>query len=242
VIVVDVGEDTPAMGSTVSYEDSAGDTAELTVVGVTKASIDSFTLGDLVDAETFDAFVGDTAPTKAFIDAKDGTQTDVEDEIEEITDLRPDIDLEAGNDLSQLIGTIFDFLINAINGLLLMSVLVALIGIVNTMSLSIIERRRELGLLRVIGMLDSRVRRMVRIESILISTLGTITGIVMGVFTGGALVLAINRLSNAAIDLNFALWQILLVLVAGVVLGYLAALIPAGRSTRPEVLEAIQVT
>jgi putative ABC transport system permease protein len=242
VIVVDVGEDTPAMGSTVSYEDSAGDTAELTVVGVTKASIDSFTLGDLVDAETFDAFVGDTAPTKAFIDAKDGTQTDVEDEIEEITDLRPDIDLEAGNDLSQLIGTIFDFLINAINGLLLMSVLVALIGIVNTMSLSIIERRRELGLLRVIGMLDRRVRRMVRIESILISTLGTITGIVMGVFTGGALVLAINRLSNAAIDLNFALWQILLVLVAGVVLGYLAALIPAGRSTRPEVLEAIQVT
>jgi putative ABC transport system permease protein len=166
----------------------------------------------------------------------------VEDEIEEITDLRPDIDLEAGNDLSQLIGTIFDFLINAINGLLLMSVLVALIGIVNTMSLSIIERRRELGLLRVIGMLDRRVRRMVRIESILISTLGTITGIVMGVFTGGALVLAINRLSNAAIDLNFALWQILLVLVAGVVLGYLAALIPAGRSTRPEVLEAIQVT
>jgi putative ABC transport system permease protein len=64
----------------------------------------------------------------------------------------------------------------------------------------------------------------------------------MGVFTGGALVVAINRQSNAAVDLNFGLWQILLVLVAGVVLGYLAALIPAGRSTRPEVLEAIQVT
>jgi putative ABC transport system permease protein len=110
------------------------------------------------------------------------------------------------------------------------------------MSLSIIERRRELGLLRVIGMLDRRVRRMVRIESILISTLGTVTGIVMGVFTGAALVLAINRLSDAAIDLNFALWQILLVLVAGIVLGYLAALIPAGRSTRLEVLDAIQVT
>jgi putative ABC transport system permease protein len=91
-------------------------------------------LGDLVDAESFDAFVGDTAPTKAFIDAKDGSQTDVEDEIGEVTDLRPDIDLQAGNSLSQLIGTIFDFLINAINGLLLMSVLVALVLAINRLS------------------------------------------------------------------------------------------------------------
>ena len=52
------------------------------------------------------------------------------------------------------------------NGLLLMSVIVALIGIVNTLSLSILERRRELGLLRVIGMTDKRVQRMVRLESV----------------------------------------------------------------------------
>ena len=61
------------------------------------------------------------------------------------------------------------------NGLLLMSVAVALIGIINTLSLSILERRRELGLLRVIGMVDKRVQRMVRLESILIAALGTVT-------------------------------------------------------------------
>ena len=70
--------------------------------------------------------------------------------------------ITAGSAIGQQIGSIFDFLINAVNGLLLMSVIVALIGIVNTMSLSILERRRELGLLRVVGMLDRRVRRMVR--------------------------------------------------------------------------------
>ena len=64
-------------------------------------------------------------------------------------------------------------MINAVNGLLLMSVIVALIGIVNTLSLSVIERRRELGLLRVVGMVDKRVQRMVRLESVVISSLGT---------------------------------------------------------------------
>lgn len=121
-------------------------------------------------------------------------------------------------------------------------VVVALIGIVNTMSLSIIERKRELGLLRIVGMIDRRVRRMVRLESIMISTLGTVTGLVMGAFMGFSLVFAIDRLSSADIDINVAPIQLLTVLVAGVVLGYLAALIPASRSTKPEVLEAIQVT
>ncbi len=74
----------------------------------------------------------------------------------------------------------FDFLIKAVTGLLLMSVIIALIGIINTMSLSILERRRELGLLRIIGMTDKRVRRMVTLESVLISLLGTLGGMLAG--------------------------------------------------------------
>jgi putative ABC transport system permease protein len=123
-----------------------------------------------------------------------------------------------------------------------MSVVVALIGIVNTLSLSILERRRELGLLRVVGMLDRRVRRMVRIESVLISTLGTLSGVVLGVLTGFSLVYGINRLSEAGIEFNLAVWQLVVILVLGVALGYLAALIPASRSTRAELLDAIQAT
>ena len=242
VLVVDIGVDTPAIGSTITYLDSAGDSAEFTVAGVIGGSIDSLTLGNLTTQASFDDFVGDTAPTAAFIDAADATGSNVEDEIAAITDLRPDITLSAGNLLGEIVGDIFDFMINAVNGLLLMSVIVALIGIVNTMSLSIIERRRELGLLRVVGMVDRRVRRMVRIESVLIAVVGTVSGVIMGAFMGFALVAAIDRSSSADIGVNFAPLQLAIVLVAGVALGYLAALIPASRSTKPEILDAIQVT
>jgi putative ABC transport system permease protein len=125
--------------------------------------------------------------------------------------------------------------------LLLMSVAVALIGIVNTMSLSILERRRELGLLRVVGMIDRRVRRMVRIESIIIAALGTVAGMALGVLIGWAMVRAI---ASADVAVQFSMPWLLLgaVLVLGVVLGFLAALLPAHRSTRLDVLESIQAT
>lgn len=125
-------------------------------------------------------------------------------------------------------------------GLLLMSVIVALIGIVNTLSLLLLERRRELGLLRVMGMTDVRVRRMVRRESALIAALGTVTGVVLGLAVGWGLIASINRLSDASIALGFPGRQLLLVLVLGVVLGYVSAIIPARRATRAEVLDAIQ--
>jgi len=71
-----------------------------------------------------------------------GVQSDTEDAIDEITALRPDITVTQGNTFGQTVGQIFDFLITAVNGLLLMSVVAALISIVNTLSLSILERRR----------------------------------------------------------------------------------------------------
>jgi putative ABC transport system permease protein len=123
-----------------------------------------------------------------------------------------------------------------------MSVVIALIGIVNTLSLSILERRRELGLLRVVGMVDERVRRMVRIESVLIAALGTVTGVVLGAFMSIGLVLAIARLSGADVAVSMPWLLIGAILVLGVVLGYLASLLPARRSTRLEVLDAIDAT
>ena len=230
------------IGQSVTVTNSQGGTVDLEVVGVVKFSLDSGLVGSFVDTPTFDAFVGATAPTVAFIDIATGAQSDTEDAIDAITVLRPDITVTQGNALGRVIGQIFDFLINAVNGLLLMSVVVALIGIVNTLSLSILERRRELGLLRVVGMEDRRVRRMVRVESVLISALGTITGVVLGVFTGWALIFGIDRLSEAGIAFSLPGGMLALVLVLGIGLGFLASLIPAQRSTRLEVLDAINAT
>ena len=123
-----------------------------------------------------------------------------------------------------------------------MSVVIALIGIINTMSLSILERRRELGLLRIIGMTDKRVRRMVTLESVLISLLGTIGGIVLGLVVSLLLLVSINRDSQAAITPSIPWVELVVVLALGVVLGVLAALMPARRSTKLEVLDAISAT
>jgi putative ABC transport system permease protein len=147
-----------------------------------------------------------------------------------------------GNALGRLIGTVFDFMIKAVDGLLMMSVVVALIGIINTLSLSILERRRELGLLRVVGMTDNRVQRMVRLESLVIAGRGTLVGLAVGLFAAWALILSISRLSDADISPGFPVGSIALILVLGVALGLLASLVPSRRSTRLDVLEALEAT
>lgn len=243
IAVVSPGQgDPPPLDSTVTVTDRSGSSQDLTVIAVLEPNVDSSLTGNLVTAATFAQIEGDTAPTAAFIDVASGAQSDTAEAIEDIASLRPDIDVTEGNFVAQLVGSIFDFVIQAVNGLLLMSVVIALIGIVNTLSLSILERRRELGLLRVVGMTDRRVQRMVRLESILIAGLGTVTGLVLGTFVGWALIATINRLVDASIGFTLPAFQLLLVLVAGVVLGLLASLIPARRSTRLEVLDAIKAT
>ncbi len=230
------------VGQTVAVANAAGDSVDLEVVAILKGTIDTAQVGNLTDTATFDELVGETAPIAAFVDATDGAQSDVEDAIDDRLSRRPDITLSAGNALAAIIKSIFDFLINAVTGLLLMSVIVALIGIVNTLSLSLLERRRELGLLRVMGMTDVRVRRMVRRESALIASLGTVTGVVLGLAVGWGLIASIDRLSSANISLGFPAEQLLLVVILGIVLGYVSAIIPARRATRAEVLESIQAT
>ncbi|MGZ8697811.1 MAG: ABC transporter permease [Gaiellaceae bacterium] len=234
--------DTPAMGSTVVVKNSTGESAQLKVVAILKTSLDTATTGSYVDEQTFDQLVGDTAPTVAFLDTKPNAQSETADAIEALAAQRPDISAQEGNAIGKLIGGIFDFIINAVNGLLVMSIIIALIGIINTLSLSIFERRRELGLLRAVGMTDDRVRRMVRLEAILISALGTVTGVVLGLFMGWSLIHAINRLSSANVALSLPYGRLGLVLVLGVVLGLLASLIPSRRSTKLDVLDAIQST
>jgi putative ABC transport system permease protein len=231
-----------AVGSVATFTNSDGESVELEVVGIIGVSLDAMLTGAITEGGTFDAFVGDKAPTVAFIKTESGAQTDTSDAIDQITSRRPDVSLQAGNFVGRLVGAIFDFLINAVNGLLLMSVVIALIGIVNTLTLSILERRRELGLLRVVGMVDRRVRRMVRIESVVIAALGTVSGMLLGIFAGFALISAIDRLSGAGIDISLPPGLLGLVLGLGLLLGFLAALIPAHRSTRLDVLEAIQST
>jgi putative ABC transport system permease protein len=124
-----------------------------------------------------------------------------------------------------------------INVLLAFSLINALFGIANTMALSVIERTRELGLLRAVGMSRQQVRRMVRWESIIVASFGAALGIALGLLFGVALAQAMpdNVVSTTAVPFP-VIAQIGLL---AVLFGLLAALLPARRAARLNVLQAI---
>lgn len=127
-------------------------------------------------------------------------------------------------------------IITIVNVLLLFAVLVAALGIANTLALSVIERTRELGLLRAVGMSRRRMRRMVRLEGVLIGTFGGVLGLVVGIAFGAALV-SVLPAENAELTLPVA--RLGLLLVAASALGILASALPARRAGRLDVLHAI---
>jgi putative ABC transport system permease protein len=121
--------------------------------------------------------------------------------------------------------------------LLALAIFIALMGIANTLSLSIHERTRELGLLRAVGETRGQLRAMVRGESMIVALFGTLGGLVLGVFLGWGLVraLASEGIESFAVPLS----QLLIVFVVGAAAGVLAGLRPARRAAKLPVLDAI---
>ncbi|MEI6620868.1 MAG: FtsX-like permease family protein [Actinomycetes bacterium] len=131
-----------------------------------------------------------------------------------------------------------DSLLNVVYALLGLAILIALMGIANTLSLSIHERTRELGLLRAVGQTRGQLRSMVRWESVIIALFGTICGLLLGVVLGWALMKAVAAEEAVAV-FSLPVGQLLLVGVVGGVAGVLAGLRPAWRASKLNVLAAI---
>ncbi len=130
-----------------------------------------------------------------------------------------------------------DQMVNLIYALLGLAVIIALIGIANTLALSIHERTREIGLLRAVGMSRSQVRTTVRWEAVIISLFGTTLGIVVGLFFGYVVFLGLR--DEGFTEFDFAPAQLLVVVVLGALAGIVAARGPARRAAKLEVLDAI---
>jgi ABC-type antimicrobial peptide transport system permease subunit len=128
-------------------------------------------------------------------------------------------------------------LLNILYVLLGLSVIISLFGIVNTLVLTVFERTREIGMLRAVGMTRRQVRRMIRAESIVTALIGAVLGIALGVFLG----FMISRALESQ-GIVFAVpWARLVVFaIAAIVVGVLAAILPARRASRLNVLEALQ--
>ncbi len=131
----------------------------------------------------------------------------------------------------------FGTILNLVYVLLAFSILIASFGVVNTMALSVIERTREIGLLRSVGMVRRQVRAMIRGEAVVVTLLGAVLGLVLGIALGAAIV---HAASNSGITvLSIPVPTVIVVLVVAALIGIGAAVFPARRAARLDVLQAI---
>ncbi len=225
-----------AVGDTIDLKMQAG-ARRLVVAGVFKASA-AIPASYLVSFDTL--IKGGIKPldSAVFITKQPGAaSTKIRDEIDSIIKDNPTVTLKDQSEFAAEQAKQINQFLYIIYALLGLAIIIAVLGIVNTLALSVIERTREVGLLRAVGLSRRQLRRMIRLESVNIAVLGAILGMVMGIAFGIALQRAI---SDRGVDVLSVPWLRLLVFVLlSAVIGVLAAVLPARRAAKLNVLTAI---
>ncbi|MFI8091977.1 ABC transporter permease [Streptomyces sp. NPDC086080] len=223
---------------TLTHEDDKKQ--QFTITGVYQAN--ELVRGILIDTATLDRHESaDAEPTDMMVMVKtaDGTSDAAKDSLEKALGTNPAIKVQDKQDLSNEIAKMFTLILNMVYGLLAMAVIVAILGVVNTLAMSVFERSQEIGMLRAIGLDRTGIKRMVRLESLVISLFGAVLGLGLGVFFGWAAGELLGAsMATYELVLPWARMGIFLLLAA--VVGVLAALWPARRAARLNVLRAIK--
>ena len=149
-------------------------------------------------------------------------------------------DVQNAEEFASTTAEAFDMLLAIVYVLLALAVIIALLGIGNTLSLAVHERRRELGLLRAIGQTRRQVRSTMRLESVIVSVFGTILGLALGAFLGWALFATVSAsYDDIGNTVAVPVVQLVVITVLGALAGVIAARRPARRAAKIPILEAI---
>ena len=224
------------VGSAFRQTFADGETAPFRVLGIFKPPTGGSPFGPVtISASTWDRFNDQPQNLYSFVIMKRG-ETDAN---------RAALDRTLKEFPNAKVQTRSEFVDNQISGLnsvlnilyilLALSVLVSFFGIVNTLVLSVFERTREIGMLRAVGMTRRQIRRMIRHESIITAAIGGVLGILLGIALGALLVARVDF-----IDFTLPVTQLVIFAVAAIVVGIIAAIFPARRAARLNVLQALQ--
>src|SRR6185437_4777214 len=208
-----------------------------TLVGITAPTNigNGFTISD-TDAQAGFRFA---KPIQAYVKVKDGADVNaVKTEISDVIKNNPEVNVQTREEYIGTSTQFFDILLYAVQVLLLVALAISVLGVINTLVLSVIERTRELGMLRAIGLRRSQTMRMVTTESVVIVLFGTLLGLVVGGGLGTAVVQALKQAVGFG-DVSLPWGLMLTYLVAALFVGVFAAIIPAVRAARLNVLGAI---
>ncbi|MFF2993063.1 FtsX-like permease family protein [Streptomyces sp. NPDC057950] len=229
------------VGSTVPVEFPAGRHAELTVAALTdQESAEGFGMqgGLYVGFGTIEKYVPGGQDSTLYVNAASGTGADrLRPLLEKTLEPYPQVQVRDQADYKKLVHDQIAVLLYLVYALLGLAIVIAVLGVVNTLALSVVERTREIGLLRAIGLGRRQLRRMIRLESVVIAVFGAVLGLVLGLVWGVCVqqVLALQGLTAFAVP-----WATIAAVVVGsAVVGIVAALLPALRASRMNVLAAI---
>src|SRR5882757_11324920 len=162
--------------------------------------------------------------------AVDGKQNEAYASLKAAVKDYPQIDVRDQADYKDLIQNQVNQLLYMIYGLLGLAIIVAVLGVINTLALSVVERTREIGLMRAIGTSRRQLRRMIRLESVVIALFGALVGLGLGLGWGST---AQQVLASQGLGLLRIPWTtIVVVFIGSAVVGLLAALLPAFRAAR----------
>jgi putative ABC transport system permease protein len=226
------------VGSPVAIATPSGATLRLRVRGIWEEPEGGSPFGDVtVSHEAFAQGFPRARNDFTFVETDGGVTAANTAALERAVGAFPDAKLQTRDEFTDAQVASLAQLLNVLYVLLALSVIVSLFGIVNTLVLSVLERTRELGMLRAIGMTRRQVRRMVRHESIVTALLGAVLGIGTGVFLAA---LVTRALADDGFAFALPLGSLVLFVVAAVVVGMLAAILPARRASRLRILDALQ--
>ncbi|MGZ0228711.1 MAG: FtsX-like permease family protein [Acidimicrobiales bacterium] len=225
------------VGSTFPVGFNDGSVEQLTVAGVYS---DNALLGDrVVDLDLWNRKF--TSTTDQFVSAiaADGfSEEEVRAALQSAIGLSyPQLNIETVDEYRDSIASTIDDLLLIINVLLGLAVVIALVGVTNTLALSVFERTRELGLVRAVGMTAQQVRRMVRFEGVIVSIFGGLLGVGLGLVLG---VIAVQVIPDSFVSqLDIPYGQLLIYIFLAAMAGLFAAALPARRASKLNVLDAI---
>jgi putative ABC transport system permease protein len=224
------------VGSTVTLEFQNKKKIKNTVAGLFLAN--SMPATYITSLDTFRKGGLEPADSLLFITTEPGANIDqVRSSIDQVLKDLPTVTLKDPQEFVDEQLSFVDTFLFIVYALLALAIVIAVLGIINTLALSVIERTREVGLLRAVGLGRSQLRRMVRLESMAISLLGAILGLVMGTVFGIALQRAV---ADEGLDILRIPWvNFIVFLVAAAIVGVLAGALPARRAARLNVLDAI---
>lgn len=225
------------LGDRVTVRTPHAGTIHPKIVAVTD---DEFTTAPVaLPAETFRAGFGAVRPSRGFMNLRPGVSTaEGRRAVDAVLREYPGVQAQSVKQIRERLSASVNGVLGVVWGLLALAIIIAIFGIANTLSLSVLERTRESALVRALGLTKRQLRRMLSIESGVTALVGAAVGVALGVGFGRAVIAALGEMSSIDV-FSVSYVQIAVFVVVAGMCGWIASVLPARRAARASIVESL---